>query len=337
MATSNRARIVCAARSGVIGISAVLFITATACTSLKVKMGMKVYLDRTPVSSMQATMPNGTSIAPGDKTPLIVTFADSNGKTFTTEGAGGGQVMWKELNVSASVVEFNGKGTLSLPGDPRITDGKTGHVTVTVPSHPDLRADLDIGVNYKKKYVAAFSGSSGMDGSSGMNGMDGTSGSSGSMDPNNPSAGGNGGDGSNGSSGGDGSRGGDGPPVQVRVALRAGDHPLLQVSVAAERRETFYLVDPSGGSLTVRSDGGRGGSGGKGGRGGRGGSGGIGSPSGSSGRDGSNGSDGMDGSSGSGGLVTVTYDPAVSPYLGSIHASGGPRPVFREAPVGAMW
>lgn len=320
------------------GLIAIAFLSTSACTSMQVKMGMKVYLDRTPVSSIQVQMPNGPTLAPGEKGPLVVTFTQPDGKTLTTEGAGQGKIMWKELNVTASVVDFNGKGTLSLASDPRITEGKTGHVTVTVPSHPDLRADLDVSLNYKHNYVASFSGSSGWDGSNGSDGMDGSSGSSGSLDPNNPSAGGNGGDGTNGGDGGDGGRGGDGPAVQVRVALSSADRPLLQVSVAAEGKQTFYLVDPNGGSVTVRSNGGRGGSGGKGGRGGRGGSGGIGSPNGSSGMDGHSGRNGFDGSSGSSGQITVSYDSKAKVYLSAIHLpTGSPKPVLKEEVVAALW
>ena len=127
--------------------------------------------------------------------------------------------------------------------------------------------------------------------------------------------------------------------MQLWVALRSGSHPLLQASVLAEGKTKLYLVDPQGGSLTVSSEGGSGGSGGKGGRGGRGGSGGTGSPNGSNGSDGSNGRDGSDGSRGSGGRITVTYDPLVKPYLSAIHLSnsGGPKPVFQEAPVAPLW
>ena len=56
-------------------------------------------------------------------------------------------------------------------------------------------------------------------------------------------------------------------------------------------------------------------------------------------RDGMDGRNGWDGSSGSGGSITVTYDPAVAPYLGVIHLSnrGGPAPVFNEEPVAPLW
>ncbi len=309
------------------------------CTAVKVKMGWKVYLDRTPVASIQASLPKGPAIAPGQKSPLVVVFTEPDGKVLQTEGQGHGKVMWKDLTVTGTVVSANQKGILSLPKDPRISDGKEGHVTITVPSHPDLRAELDVPLRYDIKYAASFSGRRGFSGVNGLDGMDGTSGSTGSMDPNNPSPGGNGTDGTDGSNGEDGGRGGDAPPVQVRIALRSGSHPLLQISVSAEKHTKFYLVDPQGGSLAVNADGGPGGSGGKGGRGGLGGSGGMGSPSGSSGRDGLSGHDGSDGPAGNGGSITVTYDPAAKPFLAALHLSNsnGPHPVFTEEPVAPLW
>ncbi len=311
----------------------------TACTSVQVKMGWKVYLDRTPVTSMQATLPQGPAIAPGQKSPLVVRFQQPDGKVLSTEGAGGGKVMWKELNVSASVVTVNQKGVLSLAKDPRASDGKQGHVVVTVPSHPELHAELDIPVRYDLAFVANFSGSPGLSGSDGMNGSNGMSGSPGSIDPSNPSPGGNGSDGTDGGNGGNGSPGGDAPAVNVRVAFRAGSPSLLQISVSAAGKTRYYLIDPQGGSLTVRADGGPGGSAGKGGRGGRGGMGGSGSPSGNNGRDGVDGHDGWSGPQGRGGLITLTYDTQAKPYLGSIRTSSqnGPKPVLVEAAVAPLW
>lgn len=127
--------------------------------------------------------------------------------------------------------------------------------------------------------------------------------------------------------------------MQVRVAFRSGSNPILQVSVSAQGKQKLYLVDPQGGSLTVRADGGAGGSGGRGGRGGQGGSGGMGTPGGSSGSNGSDGRSGFDGSPGKGGSITVTYDPQVKAFLGTIRLSnkGGPPPVFKEEPVAALW
>jgi hypothetical protein len=326
-------------RSIAASIAATALLALSACTSMQVRMGWKVYLDRTPVASIQASLPQGPAIGPGQKSPLVVVFTEPTGKTLTTEGKGQGKVMWKELRVAATVVTVNQKGIVSLPKDPRISDGKIAHVTITVPSHPDLRADLDIPLRYDEKYVSNFSGSPGISGMNGLDGTDGISGSPGSSDPNNPSPGGDGGNGTDGSNGQDGGQGGDAPPVNVRVAFRAGVHPLLQVSVSAAGKQKFYLIDPHGGSLTVNADGGSGGSGGRGGRGGRGGSGGSGSPNGSSGRDGSDGRNGWDGSHGAGGLITITYDPQVKPYLNILHFSAqyGPAPVFKEESVAALW
>ena len=127
--------------------------------------------------------------------------------------------MWKDLEVSASVVTINQKGIASLPGDPRVSEGKVAHVTVTVPSHPGLRTDLDIPIRYNHNFIMHVSGSSGSSGFNGSDGLNGTSGSMGSTDPNNPSRGG---DGSNGQ---DGGAGGDAPPVQVRLTSSQGARP----------------------------------------------------------------------------------------------------------------
>jgi hypothetical protein len=323
-----------------IGAGVGCLLALSGCTPIKVKLGMKVYLAKTPVASIAASLPKGPGIAPGEKMPLVVVVTEPDGKILQTEGAGKGKVLWKDLTVTATVATVNQKGIVSLPKDPRISDGKLAHVTITVPSHPDVHpADLDIPVRYNYAFISNFSGSSGSSGMNGTDGMAGSSGSPGSTDPNNPSAGGNGGNGTNGSDGGDGGPGGDAPPVEVRIALRAGTHPLLQVGVSALGHQKLYLVDPQGGSLTVRADGGAGGSGGRGGRGGQGGSGGIGSPSGSSGSSGSDGRNGFDGSPGRGGSITVTYDPPAKPFLAAIHLSnvGGPKPVFNEAPVAPLW
>lgn len=306
---------------------------------MKVRMGWKVYLAQTPVASIEASLPNNPGIAPGEKSPLVVKVTQPDGKILLTEGRGAGKVMWKELKVDATVVAVNQKGIASLPKDPRKSDGKLAHVTITVPSHPGIRADLDIPVRYDVKFSANFSGTPGSNGISGTDGLDGTSGTMGSIDPNNPSKGGDGGDGGNGGDGQDGGNGGDAPAVQIQVALRSGSHPLLQIIVAAAGHQKHFLVDPQGGSLTVNADGGAAGSGGSGGRAGRGGSGGIGSPNGNSGHDGRSGFDGHSGSPGRGGSITVIYDPQAKPFLRAIHLSNqnGPAPVFKEETIAALW
>ncbi|HEX7286951.1 MAG TPA: hypothetical protein VF532_12260 [Candidatus Angelobacter sp.] len=296
-------------------------------------------LNKLTITSMAASVPKGPSIAPGEKFPLLVTMTQPDGKVLSTEDEAEERISWKDLDVAASVVTVDKKGNVSLSADPRLSDGQLPHVIITVPSHPDLRAEFDIPVRYDRKFSANFQGSSGFSGLDGASGHDGSSGSPGSFDPDHPVAGGNGGDGTNGSDGEDGKPGSDGPPVQVRVALRSGSHPLLQVGVFAQNKQKFFLVDPQGGFLVVTSEGGSGGSGGRGGRGGRGGSGGAGSPPGRSGSDGLSGHDGRSGWSGNGGSITVTCDPEAKPFLFAIRLSnpGGPRPVFKEEPVDRLW
>jgi hypothetical protein len=313
---------------------------------------MRAHLDKLPVTTIEASLPNGPAIAPGETSPMVVTFTEPSGKVWVTEGKGKGKILWSDLTVTPSVVTVNKKGVLSLAHDPRKSDGKTGQVEISVPSHPELHASLTVPVRYDYPFASHFDGANGMPGMDGMNGTDGMSGSSGSMgscDPNNSSAGGDGGNGTDGSNGGDGSDGGNGgnaPPVKVMVALRIGAHPLLQaVASAPNWKDRHFLVDPQGGSLTITANGGAGGSGGRGGRGGRGGaggSGGFGCPSGSNGRSGSDGRDGFpgsDGSPGRDGTITIVYDPAAKPYLAAINAShkGAPAPIYQEAPVGPLW
>lgn len=309
------------------------------CSSMRVKMGWRVDLNKTPVSSIQASLPRGPAIAPGEKSPMVVTLTEPNGQVLLTEGQGAGKVMWKDLQVTATTVLTDEKGNLSFPEDPRASYGKLGHVTVTVPSQPDLHAELDVPVRYDIAFFSDFSGRPGMSGMNGSDGLNGTSGTMGSIDPNNPSAGGDGSNGSNGSDGQDGGPGGNGPPADIRMTLQPATHLLLQVSVSVTGHRRLYLVDPQGGSLTVKADGGSGGSGGRGGRGGRGGSGGIGTPNGRDGSNGLDGHDGRDGPPGRGGSITVTFDPQVKPYLGALHFSShnGPATRFKEEPVASLW
>jgi len=316
------------------------------CGALNIKS--KVDLTQTPVASIEVSLPQGPAIAPGKKSPLVVKVTKADGTVLYTEGEGKGKVPWKDLALKAVVVDVSNKGVVSVPRDPRISDGRTGHVTVAVPSHPEVRpAELEIAFRYDLKFAVNLSGADGMSGSDGLSGIDGTSGTTGSMDPSHPSPGGNGSDGTNGSDGGTGQTGNDGPPVQVVVTMHPGSRVLLEVSVSPASgmpailagKQQFFLIDPYGGLLSVTANGGSGGRGGKGGRGGRGGSGGIGTPNGNSGHDGLDGHDGSAGSDGRGGLITVTYDSAAKRYLNVIHLSSrnGPSPVFREAPVAPLW
>ena len=170
-------------------LAAASLLALSGCASVQVRLGMKVYLNKIPVASIKANLPKGPGIAPGQKLPLVVTLTEPNGKILQTEGAGHGKVLWKDLVVTPSVVTANQKGVVSLSRDPRVSDGKLAHVVITIPSHPDVRADFDIPVRYDHAFTSNFSGSPGSSGLDGSNGTDGFSGSMGSTDPNNPSAG----------------------------------------------------------------------------------------------------------------------------------------------------
>ena len=104
----------------------------------------------------------------------MVKFTQPDGKVLATEGKGAGKVLCSDIVVTPTVVTYDKRGNISLPRDPRKSDGKLGHVAMTVPSHPDLHADLDIPVTYDYTFVASFPGkpgSSGMNGSDGLNGI----------------------------------------------------------------------------------------------------------------------------------------------------------------------
>jgi hypothetical protein len=115
-------------------LAAASSLSLNGCTAVKVKLGMKIYLAKTPVASMQASLPKGPAIAPGHKLSLVVQFTQPDGKVLLTEGQGQGKVLWSELTVTPSVVTADQKGHVTLPRDPRVSDGKVGHVTITVPT-----------------------------------------------------------------------------------------------------------------------------------------------------------------------------------------------------------
>jgi len=145
-------------------LEAIALLVLSGCTRLQVRLGSKVHLEAVPVKSMEARLAKGPGIVPGQKSSLVAVITDADGKVLQTEGAGQGKVLWSDLKVTASVVTANKKGVVSLPRDPRVSDGKMPHVTITVPSHPDIRAELDIPVRYDYNFISNFSGSSGSDG-----------------------------------------------------------------------------------------------------------------------------------------------------------------------------
>jgi len=338
-------------------ILAVMLVSGSGCSALAVRLGLRVRLDTIAVTSLSASMVSRHdssaavgALGPGQSARLVVVANTNAGKHYATVGAGNGKVSFDNYTMEATTVQVSKRGTVSLPADPRLSDGKVGHLRISPTTRPDVVTVLDVPVRYDIPFVADFSGASGSDGFNGMDGLDGLDGQDGTPampDPTtgalgNPGPGGNGGAGGNGWNGQDGSDGSPGENVHVWVRLEPGPKPLLQIEARSTRRDLFYLVDPSGGSLKILSNGGSGGRGGQGGRAGHGGRGGSGFPSGSSGPDGLPGSDGRPGSDGSGGVITLSVDPAAEPFLRCIswsnHGRGGSaRTTTTTEPVAALW
>ena len=324
-------------------LSCALLLTS-GCTSIELALGLRMRLDKVPVTGLTASLVPNPALAPGQSGKLVIVATTADGQRFISAGMGHGKVLFDSYNLTTSVVQVNTKGKVSLSSDPRISDEATPKIVITVNGHPDVTAELVIPVRYDVPFVAHFSGRPGSSGFDGSDGMSGSSGSSGSMDPNNPSSGGDGGNGTDGGNGADGGPGEPGKSVQVSITLRAGPTALLQIRAASGDRELLFLVDPNGGKLSLDANGGPGGSGGRGGRGGSGGSGGIGTPSGMPGLSGQDGRSGWSGPGGAAGKIVVSVDPSAEPYLDRVvfsNKSGdgvpGAAPVTRIVPVGALW
>ena len=69
---------------GAVGLAAVAGLTG--CTAIRVKLGMRVHLDKLSVTTIEASLPMGPAIVPGTTSPLVVTFTDASGKVWVTEG-----------------------------------------------------------------------------------------------------------------------------------------------------------------------------------------------------------------------------------------------------------
>ena len=314
------------------------------CASIEVGLGLRTRLNDVPVTALSASLSFAQALGPGQSARLVIVATTAGGKQLVTVGPGHGDVLFDSFTFDTHIVQVNEKGVVTMPADPRLSDGQTPHLRIKVVGHPDVTADLDVPLRYDVSYTADFSGKAGSNGFDGFDGQSGSRGSDGSIDLSNPSAGGRGGDGTNGSDGDDGAPGSPGEAVHVWLRLQPGPRPLLQARVAGADRERLFLVDPHGGMLAVQADGGSGGRGGRGGRGGEGGNGGSGFPSGFSGNNGRNGFDGHQGSDGAAGTITVSVDPAAQPFLDRLRLSNnsgsgtpGSAPQIQVEAVPPLW
>jgi hypothetical protein len=284
------------------------------------------------------------TLSPGKSGQLIIVASASDGHKWTTVGPGHGTVLFDSFLFNATVAQVSADGVVSMPSDPRVSEGKEALVRITVVGHPDVTTDLNVPLRYDTAFAAEFSGKPGLDGIDGTDGLPGVDGASGSIDPTRLSEGGRGSDGSNGSDGTNGSEGEPGESVHVWITLEPSARRFLQVRTASATREQLFLIDPNGGSLSVDTNGGPGGRAGRGGKGGRGGSGGGGFPRGTAGNYGMDGHDGIPGSDGAPGKILVSIDPAARQYLDRFHLSNrygdgtpGSPPVVRTEPVPPIW
>lgn len=293
------------------------------CGSLGVFLGLRTRLDKIPITALSATLSPNPILAPGQTRRLIITASTADGSRYVTVGPGHGKVLFDSFTFDPAIATVKKNGKVSLPADPRLSDGLTPLIKITAIGHPDLVAQLDIPLRYDIAFKGDFSGRPGSPGTPGLDGIAGASGSNGSTDPNNPSPGGNGSDGTNGGDGGDGGPGAAGQDVHVWMTLRNGPTPLLQIRAASSAHEQFFLVDPHGGSLAINANGGQGGTGG------------FGIPSGFAGKPGLSGSDGHEGSDGKSGTITVSVDPQAQPYLNVLKFS--PPAQFQTETVAPLW
>lgn len=321
------------------------------CSSLAVSLGLRVRLDQVPVTSVSISLVDRhgdpvAALGPGQSARLVVVANASDGKQYASVGAGHGKVAMYNYTIAAAVVIMDKHDSVSLSPDPRASDGKVGHLHAVPVAHRNIAADMDIPIRYDIAYSADFSGADGLNGSDGLPGIDGSAGADGTPPTTDPATGAvtSQGPGGNGGDGGNGADGSSGQAVHVWVRMASRTKPLLQVKADGGGQQSYYLVDPNGGSLKVIDNGGQGGRAGQGGRGGRGGGGGSGFPPGFTGSDGRPGFDGRSGFGGAAGTIAISVDPAAQPFLKCISWSNrdgdgrpGSSPTITVEPIAPLW
>ncbi|MFC2137206.1 hypothetical protein ACFLTE_03425 [Bacteroidota bacterium] len=200
-------------------------------------------------------------------------------------------------------------------------------------TNPEITAKYEFLLDYKDHYVKNIYASNGFSGAYGTNGYSGSTGN----------------DGGNGSNGGHGSDGFHGHDISVFVdsyydTILHTNLLKVRIEDLVTRKRWRYLVNPDGGSITIRSYGGDGGSGGSGGNGGNGGDGYDGAvytitkkindstyvtethrkPGGHGGNGGDGGDGGYGGYGGNGGNIFVFVTPEAMRYDHLIHVESIP-------------
>ena len=157
-------------------------VAVSGCTDLAVRLGLRTRLAGVPVSAVSVALVTRrdhsavSALGPGQSAQLVIVATNADGQKFVTVGAGGGKVLFDSYVIDASVVNVSKRGRVSLPADPLLSEGRTGHLRITLVGHPGVAAELHIPVRYDIAYQLDFPGADGAPGMDGMAGLDGMSG-----------------------------------------------------------------------------------------------------------------------------------------------------------------
>jgi hypothetical protein len=97
--------------------------TLGGCRSNEVGLGMRIMLDKVPVTALSATLSPDRGLAPGKSARLIISATTSDAKQFVTVGSGNGNVLFDSFRFKATAVTVDTNGVVSLSADPRVSDG----------------------------------------------------------------------------------------------------------------------------------------------------------------------------------------------------------------------
>ncbi|TLY54535.1 MAG: hypothetical protein E6K51_11095, partial [Gammaproteobacteria bacterium] len=133
-------------------------VAVSGCTDLAVRLGLRTRLAGVPVSAVSVALVTRrdhsavSALGPGQSAQLVIVATNADGQKFVTVGAGGGKVLFDSYVIDASVVNVSKRGRVSLPADPLLSEGRTGHLRITLVGHPGVAAELHIPVRYDIAY-----------------------------------------------------------------------------------------------------------------------------------------------------------------------------------------
>src|SRR6202035_4651003 len=106
--------------------------------SIEAALGFRMRLDKVPVTALSASLSPGPGLSPGKSGRLVITATTTDGKQFVTVGPGHGKVLFDSFTFNATVATVNKKGKVSLPADPRLSEGVVPHIRILVIGQPDV-------------------------------------------------------------------------------------------------------------------------------------------------------------------------------------------------------